>query len=153
MHSVINRRQKLLFVLAILLPCAVIVALGLVLMSRERELSEKRQAEAERSRLGHFAQELLVRLERIKLQQMTIIAGRPEVLHVEQHEDPAIALVAAIDGSQLVLPWESDPALKEARRFLDESGFAARISEGERLELREKNPEHPSIKDRNFGMN
>jgi tetratricopeptide (TPR) repeat protein len=135
----IHRRQEILFLLAILLPCAVIVALGWLLMSRERELSEKRRAEEERSRLGHFSQELLVRIERIKLQQMTAIAGRSYAPHHEQYADPAMALAAPIGGNRLILPWEGDPALEEARRLLGDPVFARRIDECERQELREQN--------------
>ncbi len=51
-------RQVPLFLLAIILPCAVLVALGLRMIGQERELAEKRLSD-ERSRVtGHLRQEL-----------------------------------------------------------------------------------------------
>ena len=137
----IDRRQRMLYLVAILLPCLVIVALGLLLMSRERELAGNRQREEERSRLRNFGQELVVRLERLKLRQMTALAGRDDALCKEQFVDPAFALVTAIDGDRLVLPWDADPAPAAARKSLGESGFAGRIAAGERMELRDGNPQ------------
>lgn len=43
-----HRRQVLLFLVAIILPCAVLVALGLRMVGQERELREKRLADERR---------------------------------------------------------------------------------------------------------
>ena len=51
MASYTHRRQVPLFLLAIILPCAVLVALGLRMIGQERELAEKR-LEDERGRLS-----------------------------------------------------------------------------------------------------
>jgi signal transduction histidine kinase len=82
-----------------------------------------------------FGRELIVRLERIKLEAATALAARTDSALPGGHLNPAVALVATLEGDRPVLPWEADPALKDARSFLGESGFARRIAQGEREEL------------------
>lgn len=55
------RRQAVLFLVAILVPCLVLVALGLRLMAQERQLDNKRRAEARQLLVVQVRQELLSR--------------------------------------------------------------------------------------------
>lgn len=94
MNSDINRRQVLLFLLAIILPCSVLVTLGLRMMSQERELAEKRLAEDQHRRLSEVRQELLARLERIKLQEVSSLTTQARAAQAGSYQNPAVVLVA-----------------------------------------------------------
>ena len=57
-----------------MVPSLVLVALSLRMISQERELAEKRLAEEQRRQVSEIRQELLARLERIKLQEVSAFA-------------------------------------------------------------------------------
>ncbi len=125
-----HRRQVLLFLAAVVVPCLVLVALGVRMIRQERELAEKRRIEERQRRRSQTAQEALARLERLKLQESAALgagAARP------QH--PAVRLVARVENNRLVLPWEASGAGRDAQRALAEGEFAARIQAAEREEL------------------
>lgn len=126
-----HRRLTLLLLLALLAPCLVLIVLSVRMIRQERELAEKRQAE-ERSRLAvQIRQELLNRLERIKLEAVSALAaGRA-------YRRPAAALVARLEGDRMVLPWEAGESRQEFRRAVSAGEFAREVGEGEREELRE----------------
>ncbi len=129
MRQVVERRMIFLFLLAIVLPCSLLLALSLRIMSQERELAEKRQAEERRRLTSQIRDQLLTRLERIKLQEAGAVAMNPEKVHSARYPEE-VALLAAVEENHLVLPWELPRA----------AGWESlpAIQEGERVELAEK---------------
>ncbi len=61
-----HRRRIVLFLVAIVVPCLVLVVLSLRMISQERELTEKRLLDEQHRRTSEVHQELLTHLERIK---------------------------------------------------------------------------------------
>jgi len=135
MTSRLNRRQVLLFLVAILLPCSVLVVLSLLMMSQQRELGEKRQAEEQRRMVNGIRGELLARLEKIKLQQAAILATKGNKSLPTNFEDPAIVLVGWVEENALLLPWDVSPAAERSRKLLREPKFSEAIQQGEREEF------------------
>ena len=136
-----HRRQVLLFLAAILLPCSVLVVLGLRMIIQERELADKRLAD-ERSRVtSQIRQALSARLERIALQEGTALVADPGHASSSEYGHPAVALIARVSNGSLVLPWEGDARPK---RFLDlvrQGEFARLVVQAERAELVSNAPE------------
>ncbi|HWQ53803.1 MAG TPA: ATP-binding protein [Bryobacteraceae bacterium] len=120
-----HRRQVLLFLAAILAPCLLLVGLSLRMIGQERELAEKRRSDERRLVANRIRQELLARLERIKLEE----AGAARRLS-SQPPPPEVALVAWLRDGKLAMPWETE---KPEARFTGAFGEALR--EGERLEF------------------
>ena len=75
-HS--HKRGMLFFLVAVLLPCSVLVAIGLRMISQERELAEKRLADERRRVLSDIHQQLLAHLEQIKLEELAALPARPD---------------------------------------------------------------------------
>ncbi len=130
-----HRRQVLLFLVAVLLPCSVLVVLGLRMIGQERELGEKRLADERRLIIGQIRQELSTRLDRIRTEEIARFATEPGWFQSRQYGDSAVVLVAQLANGSLMLPWESDPRSERAHRLLGEREFAANIETGERAEL------------------
>lgn len=88
------RRQVSLFLIAILVPCLVLVALGLRMMEQERQLEDKRSADERQLLVVGVRQDLLAFLERIRLQHVTRVAagGREDS---RQQKQEAVAFVGA----------------------------------------------------------
>ena len=130
-----HRRQILLFVAAILLPCAVLIALGLRMIAQERELAESRLADERVLVAGLIRQELSVRLNGIVQQQGAEVAARPERLLESEYDHPAVELVARVADGQLVLPWENDDRPTLSRTLLQQGDFARRVQQAEHEEF------------------
>jgi hypothetical protein len=64
-HS--HNKQVLLFLIAVLLPSAVLVVLTCLVIGQQKELDEKRLSDERRRMTTEIGQKLLVRLEDIKL--------------------------------------------------------------------------------------
>jgi signal transduction histidine kinase len=92
------RRHTLLFVGAVVVPSAVLLALSVRTIRQEEELAEKRRGEEKLRVIGLVRQELLTRLEGIALR-----AASGQVTP----RDREIALAVRLDSSRLVMPWES----------------------------------------------
>jgi len=130
-----HRRQILLFVAAILLPCAVLIALGLRMIAQERELAQSRLADERVLVAGLIRQELSARLNGIVQQQGAEISARPERLQESEYDHPAVELVARVADGQLVLPWETDDRPTLSRTLLQQGEFAGRIRRAEHEEF------------------
>jgi len=135
MSSQLHRRQVLLFLAAILLPCAALVGLGLRLVVQERELDAARQSDERRRVTRQLRQELVSHLERTALRQVAALAVRPEILQAHEYDDPTVALVARVSGGTIILPWEHDERPAESRRLVRQGAFAERIRQAERAEF------------------
>src|SRR5437667_5861658 len=113
----LSRRQTFLFL--ILIPCFVLVALGLRMMEQERQLEGKRLTEERQRLIEQVRQELLSQLEKIRLQQVTkafALGGRADSLRPEK----AVVFVGALAEGQLQLPWENSSKARKFRESLDE---------------------------------
>jgi signal transduction histidine kinase len=135
MASFAHRRQVLLFLIAVALPCAVLVALGLRIINQERELAVRRAADERRLLTREFRQALLDRLGRVMREETSRTGADPEGLLSTEYSDPAVILVARLIDGSLVLPWEGVPAAQRAQRLLAQEPFARAIAEGERAEF------------------
>jgi len=135
-----HRRQVILFLAAILLPCVALVALGLRLVSQERELASSRLDDERRRVTRQLRQEISSRLERTALRQATALAARPELLRGWTYDDPIVVLVARLSEGQLTLPWEQNQAPGESRNLLGQGVFGERVRQGERAEFAAGNP-------------
>lgn len=130
-----HRRQVVLFLAAILLPCVALVVLGLRLAVQEQELARARLSEERRGVARALRQELSSRLDRVALRQAGAVAGDPALLRAAEYGDSTVALVAAVSDGRLVLPWEQDDLPATARRLLAEDAFTERLRTAERAEF------------------
>ena len=101
------KRQILLFVLAILLPAAVVIGLAARLIHQEGELVSKRTADERHQATEQLRREFTARLEAIRLQEINRLIRSPRPRWTEAPENPAIVLIARVEGDRVVLPWES----------------------------------------------
>jgi hypothetical protein len=130
-----HRRQVLLFLVAIILPCAVLVVLGLRMVGQERELRERRVADERQVITSRLQQELANRLERAALREASALIADPGRVTSQEYESPAVALVASVADGRLALPWEQDSRSTRFRRALEGGEFARLIGQAERAEL------------------
>jgi signal transduction histidine kinase len=136
-----HRRQVSLLLAAIILPCVVLVVLGIRIIGQERELREKRVADERRRITNQIRQNLSAQLERISLQEATALAAEPGHASSYRYGHPAVALVARVADGRLVLPWESDPRPERFRRLVRQEGFTQIVTQAERAELESGNAE------------
>jgi signal transduction histidine kinase len=123
--SLLNRRL-LLFLGVIVAPCLVLVALGVRIIGQERQLRTKRAEEDRQRRVAQVGQELLSRLERIKLDPTVTPSRRlPEV----------VVLVGGVQDERLLLPWDANPDARHFRQSIDGSPFAGLIQQAAREEI------------------
>ena len=101
------RRQVLLFLGAIILPCIVLVAMSVRMMAQQRELAEKRLADARSQVVRNIHQELFTRLEKIALQETTSLATRQGSSSLRHYDNPEVVLVSRIEKDRLIPPWET----------------------------------------------
>lgn len=130
-----HRRQVLLFLVAILLPCVVLVALGLRILEQERELGVKRLADERRAIAAQVRRDLSTRLDRMALQEATTLLADPASPSPHTYRNPAVALVAAVDHGRLSLPWERDPRPARFGHLLAQPNFGQLVTQGERTEM------------------
>jgi tetratricopeptide (TPR) repeat protein len=113
------------------------VAISLRMIGQERELAEKRLLDEQHQRLSDIRQQLLTRLEKIKLKQVSALTLTKQVV-ANVSETPEVVLVGWQEKNQLVLPWDENRAAEEFQRLLSEPDFARRIHQGEQEELEAK---------------
>ncbi len=130
-----HRRQVVLFLAAILLPCAALVVLGVRLVVQERELANARLDDEQRSIAQQLRSDLASRLERIALHQAGALAAQPELLLARQYDDPTVALVARVSDGRLVFPWEQDERPALSRALLSRGAFAEAVAQAQRAEF------------------
>ena len=128
------RRQVVLFLVAVILPSVVLVALGIRLVSQDLELQRSRQEDARRAALVEASRLALAELEDIEATVLGALEGSLD-LATRDYPHPAIRLVARVENGRVVLPWEDSPSVVEARRALTDPEFVERIRRGERAEL------------------
>ena len=130
----IPRRQGFLFLLAIVVPCLLLVGLSVRMLVQERELADKRVGDERRRLAGQVRQYLLTRLDRVKLEAMSkrdTTSGAP---HQPGEQGTALVLIAPIEHGRILLPWDRFVGAQESRSALDVPLFAEAIRQGERSE-------------------
>jgi signal transduction histidine kinase len=132
------RRQIFLFLAAVIVPCLALVVSSVLGVRQEKELAEKRRAEDERRRANEIGQHLLVRLEKVKLEESQEAAFRPERLSFSIYRNPEVILIGRISEGRLLLPWEFSPGFLESQRALNDSDFRRKVEEAENTEFRKK---------------
>lgn len=132
-----HRRHIGLFLVAVVFPFAVLVALGIRTIGQERELATNRLTDDRRRAVGDVRDALVATLERL-VARARDAAENVDSRQSRSYEDPAIALVARIVGGEMVLPWEDDAALAKARASLAEVDFSRLVTRGERAEFSDR---------------
>ncbi|MFP4083257.1 MAG: sensor histidine kinase [Candidatus Aminicenantes bacterium] len=133
------RRQILFFLLAVMLPSLVLVVLTVRMVSQEKELSLKRLSEEHRRVTREIGQHLLFRLENIKQQETSALSDLRDMPVDMIYLNPEVVLVCLVNEHQLVMPWEKNQKIKEAKRLLRNPEFTGKTQQAEREELTQKN--------------
>jgi signal transduction histidine kinase len=124
MRALGPRSQLILFVAAVLVPCAVLIALSLRIVRQDRELQGKRRAD-ERHRIAMQARDaLLTALEAIRLGEVTgdLAPGQP-------YRFPETVFVGWAEEGRLALPWEAehDQAVRQCREWIARPPFDSAV--------------------------
>ncbi len=99
-----------------LVPTAVAVVLVFRVVRQERELSERRAADARRDALEQLHRELTARLQAVRLEEVNRLIGESGT---RLPPDSPIVFVAPMAHDVMVLPWERpDPAPRPAPAFV-----------------------------------
>ncbi len=133
-------KQILLFLAAVIIPCLALVTFGLQVVRQEKELFQKRAAEERLRRSQEIGQHLLVRLEKIKLEETQQAASRPERLSFSVYKNPEVILIGLVDDGRLVLPWEFSATFLEYQKALNGGVFLRKIQDAEYVEFQLKDP-------------
>ena len=133
------RRRLALLLFVFLVPFGVLTALAIRTLNQDRELAVRREEDERRQVAATVRQELLGRLESLKVRALSGAADAPRDDRALDPADP-IVLVARIEDRRLVLPWESKTAAADVRAVLAEQPFAGLISSGETEELVHQRP-------------
>src|SRR5580704_16056201 len=124
-----HKRQIVLFLVAILVPAAVLIVLAGRIMVQDRELAAKRAGDQRQAAVGQLRRELAASLEAIKLQEINRAIRGPN--QPQESGNPAVIFTATLDGDRMVLPWEVQPPP-------DSPEFARHVKEGEAQEFVKK---------------
>jgi signal transduction histidine kinase len=144
MSSWQHRRWVSLLLLALLVPCGVLAFLSVRIIRQESELRERRRLEEEEREADRIAARLVGRLEQVREQELRAWADRNRRTAERPYQYPATVLVAQVDGSRLIAPWEADASTREFLEATREPRFASRIREGEQAELVGRDPARAS---------
>ncbi len=136
-HS--HRKQIFLFFVAVILPSMVLVAFTLRMVSQDRELAQKRALD-ERSRMAaEIGQHLLVRLEKIKLQETSADTNLTRSNTYTDYVNPEVVFTAQVIEEKLLMPWERDLEINKALKLLSSPNFTQNIQRAENEEYVKKN--------------
>ena len=137
-------RRVFLFLVVLVLPTAAIIVQSRYNAAREREndaqareLGRREHDDLRKRRATEIGQDILARLERIKLQE---IARAPAgaAPHAASSSDPAVAFVGWEEGERLIWPWNVARS-HNGRAISDESEFTRKVAAGDRAEFAEQN--------------
>ncbi len=134
-----HRKQVALFLVAVLLPVIVLVALTLRMVTQERELALKRVADEHRRMAAEICRDLTSRLDGLARGEASALAGEPLRLARRDYRNPEVVLVAKIDEARLVLPWEVGPKAAAPGPHEDDSAFSRILRQAESAEFSSKN--------------
>jgi signal transduction histidine kinase len=130
-------RLVLLFLVAVILPSLALVLFTLRMIGQERELAEKRLVDDQGRLAAEISRFLLLRLETIKLQEMSA----PAPLSASRdYKNPEVVLVCRVTDDRLILPWENHDGIDVLSGNLRPSDFSRNIRSGETEEFKNKIP-------------
>ena len=135
-----HRKQVVLFLVAVLLPVVVLVALTLQIVRQERELRQKRIADEHRRLVTEIGRDLAAHLDRIARQETSALVAQPDRFSRRDYLNPEIVLIAKIHDTRLVLPWESGPRSAEELQLESDSEFSRLLRQAESAEFSAKDP-------------
>jgi signal transduction histidine kinase len=133
-----HRRQILLFLLAVILPCLILVAVTLRMLLQEHELAEKRRAEDRNRAAREIGRQLMIELERIRLDLIRSETFRTDGRSGPQPAGAAVVATARIHDNQLLFPWDSYGRGPSEQSSPALSSFSGQLEQGEILEFTEK---------------
>jgi len=103
------------------------------MIGQQQELSEKRLADERRRMATEIGQKLLVRLEEIKLHEVSATASGAKPPNTIDYTSSEIILTGLAEGERLVLPWEANQT--HDRLSPDETAFFEKIRRAEQEEF------------------
>jgi hypothetical protein len=127
-------RRAWLFLIAILVPCVALLALGAWMLIQERQLDGRRRTEEQQRRVDHVRQELLSLLETAKLHEVTRVAARGGSAELFKPDQVVVLVGSLLDGT-LRLPWENQPEAQKFRTWLADGNFAEAMRKAEAQEF------------------
>ena len=133
-----HRKQVLLFLLTVLLPSLVLVALTLRIVTQERELAQKRIADDRRRIAREIGQAMLARLEKIRLQEAAAAANDPRHISRRHYLDAEVVLIAEVADKSLILPWDAARRPAASSVSTQDSEFARTMRQAESQEFSSK---------------
>ena len=134
-----HRKQVALFLIAVLLPVIVLVALTFRIVNQERELTLKRVADERRRVAAEIGRDLMSRLDGLAREEASALAGEPLRPARRDYLDPGVVLIAKIDDARLILPWEAGPKIAASGTLESDSEFSRLLRQAESAEFSSKN--------------
>lgn len=128
-----HHKQVLLFLIAVVLPSTVLVIITWHMIGQQKELSEKRLVDERRRMAKEIGQKLLVRLEEIKLHEVSATATNAKSLNTIDYTSNEIIFTGLAEGDRLVLPWEVNQT--HDKLSPDETAFFKKIRRAEQEEF------------------
>jgi hypothetical protein len=139
MKSSRHYKQILLFLLTVFLPSSVLIIFTVRMINQERELAQRRSLE-ERQRVAHeIGNQLLIRLEKIKLQEANAVENKQNLPEINCFINPEVEIICLIEEGKLLLPWERNQKIEEAQDLLIIPEFIKKIQQAEKEEFVNKN--------------
>ncbi len=134
-ESTSRRRQIGLFLLVVILPSAVLIALGVQLVSQERALAEQQAIDERQLVVARARQVLLGTLEQVQREALDAITRDTLDVGSKAEVGPTVVLAARADGGVLHLPWSADRRAQRGRASLRAEPFVRRVAEATRAEF------------------
>ena len=139
MGTLKHRKQIFLFLVAVLIPSLTLVLFTRQIIRQEKELSAKRIADDRERRAREIGRDLLLRLERLKLeeaQKEETIFAHPDEYRPARSE---IVMLGLVEDGRLFLPWERPaPTFAAKTETARNARIADLIRAGEKAEFQQK---------------
>jgi hypothetical protein len=139
MGTLKHRKQIFLFLVAVLIPSLTLVLFTRQIIRQEKELSAKRAADDRERRAREIGRDLLLRLERMKLEEAQSeekIFAHPDEYYPARSE---IVMLGRIEEGRLFLPWEGPAPVSAAKAATArDAQIAKMIRAGEKAEFEQK---------------
>lgn len=133
-----HRKQVFLFLVAVLLPSLVLVALTLRIVTQERELAQKRIADEHQRIAREIGQAVSTRLEKIRFQEAAGPARAPRDLSVRRYSNAEVVLIAKVADSHLIMPWDAARRPNTSSVSNGNADFARTMGQAENREFSQK---------------
>jgi len=131
MRTRLPRRRAWLLFIALVVPCVVLVVLGIRMISEGEEVAEARYASERQGVVGRVGRELVSRLERIKIDEAGRLAATAEpdaAIARPRHE--SVALMGWVRDGRLLLPWDVDPEPARFTKAVTNTPFGRALDDG-----------------------